>query len=114
MNRFASVAALAVSFGLLGGVSAFAADTNVTIDQVSVSYGDLNVSTDAGARVLFARIKSAATLACGGKPDSRDLAGMERFQACRKDAMSSAVTRIGAPKVAALYGQAVQQMASAD
>jgi UrcA family protein len=113
MNRFATVAALAASFGLLGGASAFAADTNVTIERVSVSHGDLNLSSDAGARALFARIKSAATLACGGRPEILEVAPMERFQACKKTAMASAIIRIGSPKVAALNGETIEQTASA-
>jgi UrcA family protein len=117
MDRFSKVAVLTVGFGLLdgllGGGSALAADGTIAIDTVSVAYADLDLSTDAGAQALFARIKSAAALACGGRPDGRDPAGNERFQACRKDAMSSAVTRIGNPRVAALYDQAIEQTASA-
>jgi UrcA family protein len=113
MTRFTTAAILAVSFGLLGSGSALAGGNDVSVNKVSVAYGDLNLSSDAGAKILFARVGSAASLACGGHPDSRDLAGAERFQACRKEAIAGAVTRIGAPKLSALNGQAAEQVASA-
>ncbi len=117
MNRFGKVAAFAISFGLLGGLlggaSAMAGENTIVVDKVSVAYGDLNLSSQAGNQVLLARVRSAAALACGGRPDTRDIKGMTRFQTCAKDALDSAVTRIGAPKLAALYGLNVQKVASA-
>jgi UrcA family protein len=117
MTRFGKVAAFAISFGLLGGLtggaSALAGESGIVVAKVSVAYGDLNLSTQAGNQVLLARVRSAAALACGGRPDTRDIKGMTRFQTCAKEAMDSAVIRIGAPKLTALYGLSLQEVASA-
>jgi UrcA family protein len=100
-----SIVIAMVTTGLLGGAPALAGESNLTVDRVSVFYGDLDLSRQAGADVLYYRIAAAATQACGGRPDSREIAGTDRFRACRRAAMDSAVTRLGNPKVAALAGR---------
>jgi UrcA family protein len=123
MNRTGKIAAFALSLPLLTGVllagaSARAADQdpthgNVTVSDVVVAYGDLDLSKESGAEILFARIKRAAGKACGWQPDIRELAAMAQFDACRKQAMDTAITRIGAPKLSALYGRTLEEVASA-
>ncbi len=58
---------------------------------VRVSYGDLDVSKDAGVRVLYARIKGAADRACGGRSTVQEAGSLEAVRAYKKcyDSVSS-------------------------
>jgi UrcA family protein len=114
MNALLKVAALAVSFGALGGHSAFAEDAAVAVNSVSVFYGDLDVTRKPGAALFMSRIKAAADQACGGRPDIRDLAAMGRFKVCVNDATEGAMaSRAGVQSLAALNGQTIREVASA-
>jgi len=77
--------------------------------DVSVSYSDLNLSTEAGARSLLVRINAAAASACGGSPAfyasyavAPSLAYKE-FDTCRSNAVNAAVSSIAAPLVHQIY-----------
>jgi UrcA family protein len=71
---------------------------------VRVSYADLDLTTEQGVRVLYARIVSAADLVC-------PYAGIEnlslyvRSRACRKQAIAEAVQHVGNPRLAALSAE---------
>jgi UrcA family protein len=67
-----------------------------------VAYGDLNLDTPAGSRTLLARIDVAASQACGGQPDVRDLGRIARFDACRAEATHRAVSELDAPRALAV------------
>ena len=112
MNHSGKIALFALSVTLLGSTSVQAADTDVEVNRVSVFYGDIDLSKQAGAKLLLARIKTAANEACGGRPDSREVAQMENFQSCMKAAMDGAVTRLGNARVAELYGHPIKQLAT--
>jgi UrcA family protein len=68
-----------------------------------VRYGDLDLAREQGARVLVARIKHAAHTVCGPEPRVLDLGEYQRHGACVREAAASAVQRIDAPLVTAVY-----------
>lgn len=80
--------------------------------QIAVSYADLDLSREAGARVMLSRLESAASSVCGGWPDIRRLDRVAAYRACTHKAMDGAVARLGSAKVGALYGQPVERLAS--
>lgn len=80
--------------------------------QISVSYADLDLSREAGARVMLSRLESAASSVCGGWPDIRRLDRVAVYRACTHKAMDGAVAQLGSMKVGALYGQRMEQLAS--
>ncbi len=86
-------------------VGAAHADSNIIRKDVSVSYHDLNLSTEAGARTLLVRINAAAASACGGAPmfyTSYSVApalAAQEFSTCRANAVNAAVNSIPAPLV---------------
>jgi len=83
--------------------AAFAAGAHADdVLNVHVKYGDLNVGTQAGATVLYQRIRQAADQVCG-KADVRDLAGAARVQACTGQAIAAAVAAVGVPTLTAVY-----------
>ena len=71
--------------------------------QVPVSYDDLNLSNPAGARTLYARLKSAADEACGGRPSWRDLQGYRNYQSCYESALNKAVSKVNSGQLQALH-----------
>ncbi len=72
------------------------------IPQVHVKYADLNVSSPAGAAVLYQRIRLAATLVCG-TPDQRDLSRLAQAKTCTDKAIANAVTAVGNDLLTDLY-----------
>ena len=81
--------------------------------SVAVRMSDLDLSRPDGARVLLARLRHAASIACGGRPSSpADLAGWQAYNACDRQSLDSAVGQVRAPLVAALYRGRDQAVAS--
>ena len=74
------------AFGLATTSAAAAQNPEPT---VSVSYADLNLTTEEGRRVLDRRLVNSAKVACGGRPDPRDLKRAADFRECFKNAKAS-------------------------
>lgn len=72
--------------------------------SLTVSYGDLDLTHDAGAQALYHRIRHAAERVCGGYPDSQVLALRSPYETCRKEAVERAVKSLHAPMVTAAAG----------
>jgi UrcA family protein len=70
--------------------------------QLHVKYGDLNISTTAGANVLYRRIRAAAVQVCG-VPDHRELARSAQAEACTARAVADAVAKVDAPALTRTY-----------
>jgi UrcA family protein len=79
------------------------AQAGVKQTSVRVAYGDLDLSTRAGAATLLKRMKAATRRVCGAEPSPREIAAMSRHQVCAQDAMSRAVAAIDSPLVTALF-----------
>lgn len=71
--------------------------------QMTISFGDLNVHSQAGAGILLNRMQMAARIVCGPEPMFLDLNGRHLYDACRKNALESAVASVGAPEVVEIY-----------
>ncbi len=82
------------------------------IPQVHVKYADLNVSSPAGAAVLYQRIRIAATQVCG-TPDQRDLSRLEQAKTCTDKAIAGAVTAVGNDVLTDLYEAKTHNVAAA-
>jgi UrcA family protein len=86
--------ALAASFSAVA-----AADANSKPVSVNVKSADLNLSSPAGARVLYDRIRAAAESACSYYWFERDADQIR----CIHDAIAKAVTRVNRPTLFAVY-----------
>lgn len=73
--------------------------------HTSVSYRDLDLSTDAGARILQQRVRRAAASVCGVF-DQRDLPAVSHAMACRKMALQGAAPQMELALAAARSGRA--------
>lgn len=85
LKAFPAFAALVAATVLIAPTVSQAAAVNT----VRVSYADLNLASEAGARVLENRIESAARFVCEIE-DSRELALARATNSCRDLAISDA------------------------
>lgn len=71
--------------------------------QIAVNYGDLDISSPAGAQALIERMKRAARQACDFPPDRRTLFMYRFYQSCVSDALDRGVASVNSPMVTELY-----------
>lgn len=103
MNR-PLISALALTTLVAFNQSATAqAPHSISTQQMAISFGDLNVHSEVGARVLLNRLRTAARIVCGPEPMFSDLNGWDDYETCRKNALDNAVAAVGAPEVAEIY-----------
>ena len=100
----ASLAVLTV-LGLAASGLPAAAQSSSGSEQASqrISYTDLNLASEAGARVMLHRINRAAKSVCGLEPDDL-LDGRVQYFACVHATVDKAVARLQSPLVTALNG----------
>jgi UrcA family protein len=105
VNRQSAVTALvaiATTFAIMS--SAQSAPTGSIGNSISrtVQFGDLNLDTAAGAKVLLSRLRSAARTACAPL-ETRVLSNQVVWQSCYDGAVATAVTTINRNTVTAAY-----------
>ena len=96
-----------VTFVALAGAAASGTVVAQPYGQVSakkVTYGDLNLETEAGAKVLYARLRQAAQDVCS-LYQSDELARKMVWRTCVENSLSHAVGRINKPQVTALHNK---------
>jgi UrcA family protein len=87
------------------GQSAFAQSDDGA--SIKVQYADLNLSSDAGAKVMLQRIRHAAKSVCGPEPTSSIDRVATAHARCVKTAVSRTVSQLDSPMVTALYSGAL-------
>ncbi|HET7756141.1 MAG TPA: UrcA family protein [Steroidobacteraceae bacterium] len=108
-RRRASATLAALTACLAAGAFATARAAPVSADPfVTVSYHDLNIATDQGSQVLYARIVSAARQVCAAD-DVRDLRAVAAAADCRARAVAQAVRAVNSPALAAVHAAALQR-----
>jgi UrcA family protein len=70
--------------------------------STTVSYGDLDLSRDADAKVLYSRLRAAAKSVCG-TVDARNLRMRQAAAECFQQSLATAVSDVGNAKVAAAH-----------
>ncbi len=96
------------SFGLaITSGAAHAANSQQPLSR-KVSYGDLNLDSTEGAKVLYARLRGAANDVC--RPfEGRELILQRTWQTCFNDAVARAVAQVNKSTVTALHNQATNR-----
>lgn len=102
----ASLLALTACAGIV--TTASAATPAVDAPTATVRYGDLNLSTDVGAKMLYSRISMAARQVCPST-DSRELAQLSAARACQRAAIERAVHSVNNPRLAAALAAATHR-----
>ena len=96
---------------VFGGPSLVLANTPsyldfVEDDKVAVSYADLNLEYEEGARVLYGRMKRASKKVCGIRPKKiygSSVYHMWESQRCYRATLSNAVENLGNEDVSRLH-----------
>lgn len=88
MTKFALNAALAASLSLIAAVPAAA-------QEVTVAYGDLDLASPTGAKVLAQRVEAACE-----RPDIRELKAVAAWEQCKDAARNSAMEQLNSRGVA--------------
>jgi len=89
MNTLAIKALAAASLSLLVVAPAAAEEVRVA----TIHYGDLDITSAAGAEQFNARLQTGIKTACG-RPDVRDFQSVAAWNECRDAAMSSAMEQL--------------------
>jgi UrcA family protein len=98
-----------IALALLGGVAgvASASETSERYEHATarVTFADLNLDSDAGAKAFLKRANKAAQHVCGGSPKWQPLMLelMRAYKKCHAAAMKVAVTQVDSKHVTALY-----------
>ncbi len=93
----------------LAGIASAGSSGEMIRKDVPVSYRDLDLNSESGARVMLVRITIAAKEACGGSPyfysyySSAPMLAQHEFAKCQAEAIQHAVTSLRAPAIAKLY-----------
>ena len=96
-----AIAALSLAASAFGPTAAIAADSD-KVPSRKVQYSDLNLNHEAGAKVLYLRIKHAAESTCT-QLNGRQLIERMSQTACEKDAIERAVKQVDAPMLTQYY-----------
>ena len=93
-QRYLAAACL-MTLASLSAVNARAEDATATVPQIVVTYGHLNLGSDAGLSALYRRIGQAATKVCEESfPSSKSLAFEAPKHLCREQSMDRAVAAV--------------------
>jgi UrcA family protein len=92
------------------GVASAATDAD-SPRSVEIRYGDLDLSTEQGAVVLYRRITAGAQQVCPPE-DLHNLSAHARSRACQTAAIARAVRAVDNPKLAAVEASHSQKSAA--
>ena len=71
--------------------------------EVTIHYSDLNLSSPQGARVLYARIRTAAQRVCGPSFSLWDSSRSVKWKLCYAASIDTAVKKVNQPLLTALH-----------
>ena len=95
--------AVALSMATLTAHAASPAVADTTSVQTVVSFSDLDLSKEADAKKLYARLQRASDHVCRDRKDVRNLALTRLQDACYQDTLARAVNNVGHPAVKAVF-----------
>ena len=105
IRLFATMLAIAATTGVASTAQAGTTTDplQARYDDVVVHYGDLNIDSEAGIKVLYARLGNAAERACGNAPATRELHRKAQYRACVASTLDRAVDKVGTRNLHALH-----------
>ena len=77
-------------------------DPSKRVTYTRIDSADVDPNSAAGARVLLQRIETAADAVCGGEANATSKSQQRSYVDCRSDAISGAVSTMGAPALKAM------------
>lgn len=112
LRRAAVLSAAALALAATAPAVHAAAPGSIT-SSIRIPYADLDLTTDEGMAVLYARVRRAAKEVCG----ARGVTGSridERYGACLRAATARAIGQLGVPGLAELHREFVGAQAAAE
>jgi len=108
-KRFYSVASMLVASSAVFCWSGAGAQATEEVNVLSkrVSYADLNLDSDQGAKVLYTRIRNAAQDVCAPLGGA-DLARRSQFSGCVSKSIATSVTSVNNSRVTAMYNETMK------
>jgi len=109
MSRFLGIALAAMT--ATGCLATAVHAEEIYMKSITVPYGDLDLTSDAGAHTMLARLKYASVTACGGPAVFNSVYDVAPdfvrrvYAKCQSDAVAGAVATLHAPLVTTLYAQ---------
>jgi len=100
------IASSVTVIGIVGVAPAFAGDPTAP-RTATVRFDELDLASNQGASELYARLRAASRQVCATL-DGRELRQQSAYQACYKQALSSAVLHVNRSNVTALHARATQ------
>lgn len=77
-------------------------------DRTIIDYGDLNLHSQQGTKVLYARLRNGAEDVCSSF-EGRDLFFKKLWQTCFEQAVTAAVVQVNSPGLTNLHNQTVDR-----
>jgi UrcA family protein len=102
-NRQAIVAFL-LTATMASGAMANTVEMDSQVKQaITINYADLNVTSEAGAKVLYRRIQKAASKICGMTKSTAPIGVLIEQKSCVNDTVTAAVERLDSELVEQLH-----------
>ena len=110
-SRFITASILTAGYLILSGAAM--GDTAQAVaapqyDRAIVAFGDLNLDSQQGTKVLYARLRNGAEDVCSSF-EGRDLFFKRLWQACFDQAVAAAVAQVNRPSLTTLHSQTVKR-----
>jgi UrcA family protein len=102
---FGVAASIAATAALLLSSAPVLAAGDEEVMSVKVRFGDLDLTTTRGTRMLYLRLTNAARTVCDDRFDVLDLEAAHDIRKCEQTATENAVAQIDRPRLTALYNK---------
>lgn len=89
----------------LPAIGLAAAPSHIKDVSVKVTYADLNIHSEAGAKVLYSRLKRASEEVCGVKPHviNGSLAATKNARVCYRETLEASVEKIDSEALSEIH-----------
>lgn len=86
-------------------IASAANESELAGKSVKVSYEDLNVQKEAGAKVLYRRLQQASKDVCGVRTlqNAGSVRALAEMQTCYNDSLTSAVAKVDSPALVRIH-----------
>ena len=104
-NRKTRLSLLPLAIIAVPAIAAAAAPTQIEDASIKVSYADLNIQSEAGARVLYTRLKRATEEVCGIQTHviNGSLAETLHARTCYRETLEASVEKIDSDALSRIH-----------
>ncbi|MEO1203737.1 MAG: UrcA family protein [Pseudomonadota bacterium] len=105
MRKTFVAGASALALAVIAVPAATASPSSVDAARISVSFADLNIDSEAGARALYSRLQQASASVCN-KDSLRELGSLAahaKAEACYDETLDEAVAEVGSKTLSKIH-----------